>query len=253
MRHYNLYLPKNFITGSSRPLIIHLHGYGLNAALEQSYTNYMPIADTAGFLVVYPQGLMDANQKQYWNAGIPVLPTTPDDVAFISDLIDALHIRNNIDRSHVYASGLSNGGYMCYQLAWKLSNKIAAIASVSGSMAPLEFAKCKPVNEVPVMEIHGTADNVIPYTKSPGTTDIDTLLSFWVLADHCIPLPGITNMPDVDPSDRTTVIHYQWSAELKNTSCELYKIIGGAHVNWPGAGFGNNGDFSASSAIWNFL
>ena len=142
---------------------------------------------------------------------------------------------------------------MCYQLAWKLSDKIAAIASVSGSMAPLEFAKCKPVNEVPVMEIHGTADNVIPYTQSAGSTDIDTLLNFWVLADHCIPLPGITNMPDINPFDGTTVIHYEWSAELKNTTCELYKIINGAHINWPGAGIGNTGDFNASVAIWNFF
>ncbi len=253
MRYYHTYIPQNYIKGSSRPLIIHLHGYGSNALLEQGYTNYMPIADTAGFLIVYPEGLIDGTARQYWNAGIPGLPKTPDDVSFLSKLIDTLHSRFNIDLKKVYASGLSNGGYMCYQLAWKLSNKIVAIASVSGSMAPLEFAKCKPVNAVPVMEIHGTADNVVPYTASISTTNIDTLLNFWVLNDGCIPLPGITNLPDIDPFDGTTVIHYEWTAELRNMACELYKIINGAHVDWPGAGIGNNGDFNASAAIWQFF
>ncbi len=254
MRYYHVYIPKNFIVGSSRPLIIHLHGYGSNAQIEQNYTNYMPIADTAGFLVVYPEGTKDGNGYQYWTAGIPTLPTTLDDVAFLSALIDTLHTHYNVNTTRIYASGLSNGGYMCYQLAWKLPNRIAAIASVSGSMAPLEFAKCKPTQAVPIMEIHGTADQTVPYTGSVLNTDIDTLMNFWVLNDHCIPLPGVTNLPDIDKTDGTTVIHYQWSAELANTTCELYKIINGAHVDWPGAtGAGNNGDFSASAAIWQFF
>ncbi len=253
MRHYRVYLPKNYVTGSSRPLIIHLHGYGSNAQVEQNYTNYMPIADTAGFLVVYPEGTRDGNGKQYWTAGIPSLPTTPDDVAFLSALIDTLHTHYNVNTLRIYASGISNGGYMCYQLAWKLANRIAAIASVSGSMAPLEFAKCKPTQAVPIMEIHGTADQTVSYYQSNISTNIDTLMHFWVLNDHCIPLPGITNLPDIDKTDGTTVIHYEWSAELANTSCELYKIIGGGHIDWPGAGAGNNGDFSASAAIWQFF
>jgi len=253
MRYYNLYIPKNYAAGNHPPLVIHLHGYGSNGLIEQFYTNYMPIADTAGFFVAYPEGLVDANQNQYWNAGIPGLATAHDDVAFLSTLIDSLYARYAIDRSRVYASGLSNGGYMCYQLAWKLSTKVAAIASVSGSMAPLEFAKCKPVQAVPAMEIHGTADQTVPYTSSLISTDIDTLLHFWVVNDGCIPLPGITKIPDIDPNDGSNVIHYEWTAELRNTSCELYKIVGGAHVDWPGAGTGNNGDFKASVAIWQFF
>ncbi|MEP7235548.1 MAG: PHB depolymerase family esterase [Ignavibacteriota bacterium] len=253
MRYYNLYLPKNFTPSSVFPLVIHLHGYASNVAVEQYYTNYMPIADTANFLVVYPLGTHDQNGDLYWNVGLPNFPTVPDDVAFISELIESLHSKYSIDRSRVYASGLSNGGYLCYQLAWKLSNKIAAIASVSGSMTPIEFARCKPVDAVPVMEIHGTADNVVPYTTSPASTDIDSLLHFWVLSDGCIPLPGITDLPNIDPLDGSTVTHYQWSAELRNTACELYKINGGAHMDWPGVGAGNNNDFIASVAIWQFF
>jgi polyhydroxybutyrate depolymerase len=253
MRYYHVYIPKNYIKGSSRPLIIHLHGYGLNGTLEQFYTNYMPVADTAGFLVAYPEGLVDNTGRQYWNAGIPGLPTTHDDVAFLSNLIDALHNRFTIDKSRVYASGLSNGGYMCYRLAWQLSDKIAAIASVSGSMSHHDFLNCTPPRPIPVMEIHGTADQTVPYTSSAIGTDIDSLLHFWVLNDHCLPISDPINLPDKDPADGSTVMHFQWSAELLNTSCELYRIIGGAHLDWPGAGAGNNMDFSASPTIWQFF
>ena len=253
MRHYNLYIPKNYVPGSSRPLILYFHGYGSNASVEQNYTKFMSVSDTAGFLIVYPEGTIDGTGKQYWNAGIPGLPQTPDDVAFVSSLIDALHLRYNINTNKVYATGLSNGGYMSYRLAWKLSDKIAAIASVSGSMGPSDFAKCNPPRPIPIMEIHGTNDNVVAYNGSTIATNIDTLMRFWVTNDHCLPISDPISIPDIDPNDGSNVIHFIWSAEIANTSCELYRIVGGAHVNWPGAGVGNNMDFSASAAIWQFF
>ena len=253
MRHYTLYIPKHFVAGSSRPLIMYFHGYGSTGSVEKAYSNFMPVADTAGFLIVYPEGLKDGNGNQYWNAGIPGLPTTPDDVAFVSSLIDALHTRYNINTSKVYATGLSNGGYMSYRLAWKLSDKIAAIASVSGSMGPLDFAKCDPPRPIPIMEIHGTSDNTVAYNGSAIATNIDTLLRFWVTKDHCLPISDPISLPDIDPTDGSNVMHFIWSAEVANTTCELYRIVGGAHVDWPGAGAGNNMDFSASPTIWQFF
>jgi polyhydroxybutyrate depolymerase len=253
MRYYHVYIPKNYVTGSSRPLIMYFHGYGSNASIEQAYSNFMPVADTAGFFIVYPEGLKDGNGNQYWNAGIPGIPTTPDDVAFVSSLIDALHLRYNINTSKVYATGLSNGGYMSYRLAWKLSDKIAAIASVSGSMSPADFAICTPPRPIPIMEIHGTADQTVSYTGSAIATDIDTLMRFWVHNDHCIPISDPLAVPDLDPNDGSNVIHFEWVPELQNMSVELYRITGGGHVDWPGAGTGNNMDFSASPTIWQFF
>ena len=253
MRHYHVYLPKNYVTGSSRPLIINLHGYGSTATIEQQYSNFMPVADTAGFLVVYPEGVMDANKNQYWNAGIPGLPTTPDDVAFLSLLIDVLHFQFTINMNRVYSTGLSNGGYMSYRLAWKLSDKIAAIASVSGSMGPADFATCTPPRPIPIMEIHGTADQTVPYTGSVIATDIDTLMRFWIHNNQCLPISDPISLPDIDPNDGSNVIHFEWSPELLNYPVDLYRIVGGAHVDWPGAGSGNNMDFSASPTIWQFF
>ena len=81
-----------------------------------------------------------------------------DDVGFTEALIAALAAEYNIDLKRVYATGHSNGGYLSFQLACQLNNKIAAIASVSGSMTPETFDNCNPERPTPILQIHGTAE-----------------------------------------------------------------------------------------------
>jgi polyhydroxybutyrate depolymerase len=254
-RHYRLYLPANYITGSVRPLIIHLHGYSSNALMDQQLTRYEPIADTAGFLVVFPEALKDNANYQCWNMGWPWVPNTHD-VQFISDLIDSLHSTYLIDINRVYASGFSQGGFMTYTLACQLNTKIAAVASVSGSMAPDVFP-CSPGRSVPTLQIHGTSDGIIPYSGSVvgsfTSVNIDTLMNFWINYDQCNPTPVFTALPDISPTDGSTVNHYVYSGGIDNASNELYKVIGADHLDWPGSGPGNNMDFNASQEIWRFF
>ncbi len=253
-RPYRVYIPSKYHRGSARPLLVHLHAFTSNGLSAQYYENYMPVADTANFLVAYPDATLDGNGLRAWNTGWPGVgnPAT-DDVKFLSALIDTLAARYSIDLTRVYASGLSLGGFMCYQLAWKLSNRIAAIASVSGSMHPSQFAVCTPPRAIPVMEIHGTADKLISYDGTMYNVNADTLMKFWVENDNCLLPPSITNLPDVDPKDGSTVVHYVWSAEVESITCEIYKVINGPHVDWPGKHSGANRDFDASTAIWQFF
>ncbi len=249
--HYRVYVPASHTCS----LIIHLHGYGSNTAIEQSFTNYMPVADTAGFIVAYPDGLKDSSGKEYWNIGWS-FPNT-DDIGYLSVFIDTLVKRYSIDPKNVFASGLSVGGFMCHKLACELSNKIAAIADISGSITTQQFSSCTPARAVPVMIIHGTADNIVAYTGSSSLTtpyvDIDTLIKFCANIDQCNPLPNHTRLAhDTNTTDGSTVDHYVYTGGLQGATCELYKINGGGHIDWPGNGFGNN-DFNASQAIWNFF
>ncbi|MEO6166113.1 MAG: PHB depolymerase family esterase, partial [Chitinophagales bacterium] len=183
LRSYNIYLPANYVSNSVRPLIIHFHGYSANASLDQNLTQWMPVADTAGFLVAYPNGLTDNLGNQYWNVGWPWLPNT-DDVAFVSVLIDTLHSRYNIDMNSVYATGFSAGGFMSHLLAAKLSTRITACASVSGGMAPGVFDTIVPQRPVPIIEMHGTADGLVPYDGNTGqfaSVNTDSLIHFWAV------------------------------------------------------------------------
>jgi polyhydroxybutyrate depolymerase len=255
MHTFRVYVPANYSLDGARALILHLHGYSSSGAIEQAYTNYMPIADTAGFLVAYPDGLTDSAGRRYWNVGILGVPNT-NDVGYISVLLDTLIRRYSIDRNRIYASGLSLGGFMAYQLACLLGNRITAVASVSGSMAPSVIDTIRPRRAVPMMEIHGTADKVVLYKGDFGAVAVDTLMKYWVTQDGCDPRPSGVEMPNLGVADSCNVSHQIYFAGTDGARCELYEIFGGTHVDWPSTSshsVGVDADFDASREIWLFF
>ena len=252
-RSYRLYIPANYTTGTARPLILNMHGLGSNSLEQQGYSNFMPIADTAGFLMAYPQGL-SANGTTYWNVGIPLTAGT-NDIKFLSALIDTISSRYSIDHYRVYATGMSLGGYMSHYLALKLNTRIAAIASVTGTIYPDVYATAAPGRAVPMMQVHGTADPTVPYNGNATGIAIDTLVAFWVKNNRCNPVPVHTALPDINTSDNSTATHDVYTGGTNGATCEFYKIAGGEHT-WPGSPYiigVTNQDFSASVEIWRFF
>lgn len=253
-RKYTLYIPAIYNSAQKTPLIINMHGYGSDMQEQQSYSNFMPIADTANFLMVYPQGTTDPiNGGLFWNAGIS--PLMVNDVQFINSLIDHLSQNYNVDPDAVYATGMSNGGFMSHTLACRLSNRIAAIASVTGSIFSTQYSSCVPGRAVPVMQIHGTADPTVAYSGNPTMEPVDTVIAFWRRNAHCNATPSFSNVPNVNTTDGCTAEHYVYSGGQNGASVELFKIIAGGH-SWPGAPINinvTNMDFNASVEIWRFF
>lgn len=253
-REYRLYKPAIYNGTTAVPLVINMHGYSSNNLEQEFYGDFRPIADTANFLIVHPNGTLDNQGQRFWNAfgsGSNV-----DDVGFIRDLIDTLSASYNIDPQRIYATGMSNGGFMSYALACELNDRIAAIASVTGSMSPIKLATCQPQRPVPVMEIHGTADNVVPYEGIPlSMVAIPQVVSAWVEFNDCNPTPTVTNVPNTSTTDGSTAEHYVYTGGDNGSTVEHYKIIGGGHT-WPGALFTigvTNQDIKASKEIWRFF
>ncbi|HET6226297.1 MAG TPA: T9SS type A sorting domain-containing protein [Bacteroidia bacterium] len=254
-RNFRLYIPKSYSVTTSSALVLDLHGYTSNAEQEQVYSNFKSISDTANFLIVYPNGTKTGGTSgdQFWNAGIS--PTLVNDVAFLSDLIDHIKGKYTIDANRVYACGMSNGGFMSHTLACALNYKIAAIASVTGSMFVPQYSTCVPNRVVPVLQIHGTADQTVPYTGNSSMVAIDSLMKFWVKHDQCDLIPVIDSVPDINKADSCTAVHYVFKNGRQGSTCELYKIIRGGH-SWPGALYKiavTNQDFNASEKIWQFF
>lgn len=250
MRKYRLYVPAIYTGSQAVPLILNLHGYTSNALQQQLYSNFMPIADTANFLMVYPEGKAPLG-NQYWNAGFG---GTENDVLFMSDLIDSLKLTYNIDLNSIYSCGMSNGGIMSYYLACNLPNRIAAIASVTGSMLKT-WLSCAPSRPFPIMEIHGTADGTVNYLGDATFAPIDSVVKKWSSHNNCNPAPTTFSVPNISLTDNSTALHYVYSGGTSGSSVELYKVIGGGH-SWPGAfAFlaNTNQDFSASVEIWRFF
>lgn len=251
-REYILHIPASYDPNVACPLILSLHGLGDNIA-NFSQAGLHQVADTANFIVVTPQAIefsyLGFPVGTAWNSGVgayvdgssigfPITDTVfpnedIDDVSFLNALIDAISADFNVDMERVYATGFSMGGFMSNRLAVELNNKIAAIASVSGTLG----ANVNTINAtpIPVMHIHGTADATISYDGNNPNGDLYTilgdsvpgLLEFWVANNECDQTP-IYNANYATVSGHV-VEHFKWENGLDSTVVEHLKVNGGDH------------------------
>jgi polyhydroxybutyrate depolymerase len=163
-RQYIVYIPAIYDGTSPVPLMFNFHGFTMTANDQMTWGGDMrPVADTAGFILVYPQGTLFWGST-HWNVGSWTAGSTADDLGFTEAMIDALAGNYNIDLTRVYSCGYSNGGYFSFELACQLSGRIAAIGSVGGTMSTETFNACNPLHPTPIVTIHGTADGTVSYS-----------------------------------------------------------------------------------------
>ena len=253
-RDYILYVPEIYDGSTAVPLVLNFHGFGSSASQQMFYGDFRDIADTEGFLLVHPEGTTLIG-NQFWNVGFPGLSSTIDDVGFTEALIDELATLYTIDLDRVYATGMSNGGFMSFLLACQLSEKIAAVASVTGSMTQDTFDDCNAQLPTPVLQIHGTEDDVVLYNENNLSLPIPDVISYWVDHNNCETTPTTTTLPDVDVSDGSTIEYSVYEDGDNGITTEHMKVIGGGHT-WPGSVLntaGTNQDIDASMEIWLFF
>ncbi len=239
-----LYVPPA-AAGQRLPLLVGLHGAG--GKFFQSYSGFSVLADAEGFIAVYPNPIYADDGRTYWDLyqGAGEDP----DVQFISDLLEYVESRLCVDTSRVYAAGVSNGGGMAAALACQLSDRFAAFASIAGGYSALPA--CQPANPVSLVEVHGTADTVVPYKGRPpdGAGAVQPWLAAWRERDGC---PG--GPPTVERI-APRVERYDWSDCAEGTAVEHIEIFGGGH-QLPGGLPPDSGQASTVSAawlVWSFL
>jgi polyhydroxybutyrate depolymerase len=230
--------------GQRLPLLVGLHGAGGN--FFQSDSGFSVLGDSEGFIAVYPNSPEEADGNTFWN--IDEAPGGPDDVQFISDLLDSVESQLCVNTSRVYAAGVSNGGGMAALLACQLSARFAAVASIAGGYSSLP--PCQPANPVSVIEVHGTADGVVPYNGSPPTRAGAVLpwLAAWRARDRC---HGRASVGRIAPRAE----RYTWADCAQGTAVEHIEIFGGGH-QLPGGLPPDSGQTSTVSApwlVWSFL
>jgi polyhydroxybutyrate depolymerase len=228
---------------SPLPLLIGLHGAG--GSFFERDTGFSTIADDEGFYAVYPDALR-ADGRGTWNIN-DHRPDAPNDVEFISDLIDQVERTACVDPARVYVAGISNGGGMAARLACQLSGRIAGIASVAGGYSSLP--PCEPANPVSVIEIHGTSDGTVPYAgPSAGTGAVQPWVATWARRDGCRSGPQRSRVAP-------RVLRLRWSGCLGGTAVEHLEVMGGTH-QYPGGlppDPGPSSSISSSWEIWSFL
>ena len=148
-----------------------------------------------------------------------------------------------IDPRRVYATGISNGGFMSVRLAMELSEKIAAVAPVTAQLSKA-LKDRTPKLPISIMIVNGTKDPLVPFEgghvrlfrfgRSRGE-----ILSTAATAEHfrrhngCDKTPKKSGVPDKDPNDGTTVEVEKYAGCKNGAEVILVKVIGGGHT-WPG-------------------
>lgn len=269
-RYYGAYLPAAYNGATPWPVVMTLHGGGGDAIGTVGFTQMNLVADTANFIVVYPQGTQVGTNCCSWAAGVgsPADALGIDDILFFNKLLDTLFTQLNIDTNRVYSTGLSQGGFMSQRLACELSNRIAAVAPLCSNLDSLQMISCNPTRPISILIINGTSDLLVPYNGATFSNNgwpltyfpTDTLLNFWATKNGCQLVSDSTQFPDVITTENSTITKFNYPNCSCSTNVTLYKVYGGGHT-WPGvvspfyeliAGETNE-DIHASQHIWNFL
>jgi polyhydroxybutyrate depolymerase len=265
-RSFIVYLPTSYNNAGKMPMIFAIHGGSGTPEGMINIANFKTIADRDKVVLVYPAGI-----QNNWNDGRPTTPNQLgiNDVNFFNQMCDYMITNNSVDGTKIYATGISNGGFMSSRLGCELSNRIAAIAVDAATIEATTIApSCNPGRPVPGIYIHGTTDPLVPFTggqMTAGGTAGGTILSHfqaidkWVTINGCNTTPTITDLPDIT-NDGTTIKQRVYSNGTNGSEVVSYVVLNGGHT-WPqGYQYLNEAiigktsqDMNACEVIWTFF
>jgi polyhydroxybutyrate depolymerase len=192
-RLYDVYVPARYDGATPAPLVLDFHGFTHDKDAQREKSGFDRTADTAGFLVAYPQGF---GLLASWNT-----PTCCgeaqrlglDDVGLAVAIVDAIAAATPIDRRRVFATGHSNGGALAHLLACRRADVFAAVAPVAFPLPVSPASDCQPSRGVPVLHFHGFSDPSIPFstTSSIAPYSAPGSLVAWATIDQCTSAPNV--------------------------------------------------------------
>jgi polyhydroxybutyrate depolymerase len=230
-RTYSVHVPP----GPPKGLVLNLHGGGGTGVGQQGLTDFDAVADANNLLVAYPDGY-----DKSWADGRAASPADRrhvDDVGFLVALAAKLQNDFGVPAGHVFATGMSNGGFMSNKLACDRADVFAAIAPVAGTLGA--GVACNPSRPVSVLDAHGTADPLVPFNGGDvhgrggisHSISVNSMVDKWRLADGCQGDPSTEELPDV--GDGTFVRRFDSTACAASSEVVFYRIDEGGHT-WPG-------------------
>lgn len=249
-RTYRVFVPPTLDQSRPAPLLVVLHGGGNTVDSTVTTLMFDREASTWGFITAYPEGT-----RLEWNAGFccgSAPSRNVDDVSFLSRLLDTIEAGHDVDRTRVFFVGVSNGAMLAYRFACEHADRVTAVGSVAGSM---RVDGCNPSRPVSTIELHGTADPLVPYAggkpdapEAAGAAPYDSapaVAGRWAQADACAPTPAVHGDGPVTTDT--------WSRCARGASVSLVSVEGGGHT-WFGPGLGPaDGALDATDVIWRFF
>lgn len=268
-RTYDLHLPPDY-GAVELPLVMLMHGGGGNARTVEYVSQMSELADKEGFIVCYPNGYGRTETTVFysWNTQFCCGFATQDqsnDLLFLKELTHHLLEEYLVDRSQVFAAGISNGGMMAHWLGAEMSGSYAAVGVIAGAIggSPAEGRQEIQVNDplgpVSVVLIHGKQDSVVPYKGGLGkpgqfhsVRSFEDSILFWVTHNQCSLVPVTEELAG------GAVVRRTYTGGEEGTEVVAYVLNNGTHA-WPGgrkgitlAGAPSN-DLQATHVLWEFF
>ena len=240
-RTYTLYLPHSHESNKPSPLLFLLHGGGGTGLRMVNFTGFDKVAAQAGLIVVCPDGV-----ERHWtdgreDSGHRAQIENIDDVGFIKHLLNSLSVELNIDKSRVYAAGISNGAMMSYRLGLEQGECFAAIGAVAGALSEPLSRKSWQSRPCPVIIINGSADPLVPYgggdvrfyrKKMGKVISVPETVTFWARHNRCHTEPQLMDLPLPTNKSGLSVKMASYAKEPGGADVEFYTVEGGGHT-WP--------------------
>jgi polyhydroxybutyrate depolymerase len=169
-RSYIVHVPPGYTGHTPVPVVFDFHPLQVQATTWKLATGWSGVADSHGFLLVWPQGVGDS-----WNVGRccnPAQQQGVDDVAFVRAMLTEISSDACVDPKRVYATGCSNGGGMVYRLGCDAADIVAALAPVdfdciTGPTNSPSCGNCSPERPISVSQFRAMTDTEVPYDGGP--------------------------------------------------------------------------------------
>jgi len=264
-RTYEIHVPVSYKSDQPVPLVLVLHGRLGNGKGTLALTHFDKVADAHNFIAVFPDGL-----HRGWADGRGATDSDKQgvsDIHFLRELIRKVSTGYRVDRSRIYVTGISNGGFMSQHVACEMSDQIAAVGIVAATMGEHTADGCHPASPVSVMFFQGTKDSLVPIgggTLGRGGSrgavlSLDAAAEKWVTLNGCKPAAPSSALPD-KAGDGTIVRSQKFSGCNADTEVIVYTIEDGGHT-WPGGKQylpemmvgKTTRNIDASEALWDFF
>jgi polyhydroxybutyrate depolymerase len=239
-RTYLVHVPPSYTGAALVPLVIDYHGLTSTAEQQAAISGFKLLSDTAGFIVVHPQGIGNA-----WNGGI-CCSTAADDVGFTRALVARMRAEAAIDARRIYATGLSNGGAMTHRLACEAADLFAAAAPFSFPISISPTSACVPSRPIAVLTSMGLTDQIVPYNGGQFPSAATTF-THWRNTNQCgSDTPEIHNVSGASYCDIDTSC-------TNGVQVGLCSITSTSPSPYPGHVLYINNDFNLAQVAWSFM
>ena len=249
IRHFKMFLPDGL--PEDAPLVFVLHGYGGNGDINTWMNN---AAERHKFALCVPLGLKDPTKHRCWNVGYPFQEGWKvNDVEVMCKMARFVQKKYHLSKKNTFLTGMSNGGEMCYLLAYSKQNTFKALGSLAGLTLVWMYETLEAPKAIPFLEIHGTEDRTSEWwgdlTNKGGWgayLSVPLAINYLVAKNRCSQIETDTIPGKSFAKNGHRVIHHRYSNPKTHNDVWLYEVVGATHC-WC------TEDLDTGEEIWKFF